>query len=51
MLKLTNSGNYCTPSCEVLTLASAEILCTSQVGGFGTTEDMGDLEDIFGINN
>lgn len=51
MMRSTYSRNYDTPKCDVLTIAPAEILCTSQGTAFGTTEDMGTLEDIFGINN
>ena len=51
MLKSNYFKNYNTPKCDVLTIAPAEILCTSQGAAFGTTEDMGTLEDIFGINN
>ncbi|MBR6731445.1 MAG: hypothetical protein IKL91_01905 [Bacteroidales bacterium] len=51
MLNLTDSKNYHTPMCDVLTMAPVEVLCTSQASALGTTEDMGTLEDIFGINN
>lgn len=42
---------YHSPKCDILTIAPAEILCMSLASAQGMTEDMGTLEDIFGINN
>ena len=47
-----NSRNpYSSPMCEVLEMSSPEVLCQSNVNFGGSTEDVGNLEDIFGSNN
>ena len=40
---------YASPMSEVVEINSLEVLCTSNLGG--STEDVGDLDDIFGGNN
>lgn len=51
MLISNNRKDYRTPECEILKIAPAEILCSSPGSFGGSTEDVGDLEDIFGNNN
>lgn len=40
--------DYISPVCEVLDVEAEGVLCGSTESGWGSTEDMGDLEDIFG---
>lgn len=47
MTKKTNWG-YVSPVCEVLYVEAEGVLCGSTESGWGSTEDMGDLEDIIG---
>ena len=48
MTKFTYPNDYCAPTCDVVMMAPVEILCASQGTFGGSTEDIGNLEDIFG---
>ena len=50
MCKIIQSP-YAAPMCEVLDMIAPEILCMSNLQPGGTTEDVGELDDIFGGNN
>ena len=50
MKKTETAMGYRSPECDVLDVVVEGVLCESTESGWGSTEDMDDLENIFGIN-